>query len=218
MTAVLLSVTAVIAYFFGSMSTPILSSHIYFHENLLNYSRDNVGITRFLKRHGGKGVAVLLGTELVKLIVPLLIGGLLMLIVDNGAVGRAFALFCVMMGTVFPIMYRFHGEPSIIVISIGSFFVSGEIALAGIIALIAVYLLTHYVSLAAIIEAVIMILVAVMSLDDNLVRNVYLLSCLLVIVEYRKNIVALLRGREKKFRYREDVSFMFDDDYGDGEK
>lgn len=47
MTPLLLAVTAIIAYSFGSLSTPILSSHIYFHENVLNYSRDNAGITRF---------------------------------------------------------------------------------------------------------------------------------------------------------------------------
>ena len=83
MTPLLLAVTAIIAYSFGSLSTPILSSHIYFHENVLNYSRDNAGITRFLKRHGGKGVGVIVLIEAIKVIVPVLLGSLLMLIVDR---------------------------------------------------------------------------------------------------------------------------------------
>ena len=92
MTAFLLCVVALISYSFGSLSTSILTSHIYFHENILNYSRDNVGITRFMKHHGWKGVAVLLIVEALKVIIPVLIGGLLMLIVDHADVGYAFAL------------------------------------------------------------------------------------------------------------------------------
>ena len=91
MTAFLLCVTALISYSFGSLSTPILSSHIFFHENILKYSRDNVGITRFLKHHGWKGVAKLLVIEVFKVIIPVSIGGLLMLIVGHADVGFAFA-------------------------------------------------------------------------------------------------------------------------------
>ena len=147
MTAFLLCVTALISYSFGSLSTPILSSHIFFHENILNYSRDNVGITRFLKHHGWKGVAKLLVIEVFKVIIPVSIGGLLMLIVGHADVGFAFALFCVVLGTIFPILYRFRGEPSLLAVAIGSFFLSGEVAFAGVIVFAVVYIVSRYVSL-----------------------------------------------------------------------
>lgn len=217
MTAVLLVITAFIAYSFGSLSTPILASHIYFHENLLHYSRDNAGITRFLKRHGWKGIAVICVIEALKVIIPVLIGGLLLLIVDHAQIGYAFALFCVVMGTNFPILYNFHGEHSLLAVAVGCFFVSGEVAFAGIIVFIVVYIITRYVSLSAIVGAVIMCLVAVMSIDDTIVRNILLLTNLLVVIEYRKSIPRLLHGKEKKFRYKEDVTYMFDDDYGNGQ-
>ena len=217
MTAFLLAVTAIIAYFFGSLSTPILSSHIYFHENILNYSRNNAGITRFLKRHGNKGLAVIALIEVVKVIVPLLIGSLLMLIVDQSAIGSAFALFCVVLGTTFPILYHFHGEHSLIAVAVGTFFISGEVAFAGIIVFVAMYIISRYVSLSAVLAMLVMCLVAIMSLDDSIVRNIYLLTGLLVLVEYRKNIFRLIKHKEKKFRYKEDVTYMFDDDYGSGD-
>ncbi len=217
MTALLLAVTAVIAYSFGSLSTPILSSHIYFHENVLNYSRDNAGITRFLKRHGGKGIAVIVIIEALKVIIPVLLGSLLLLIVDRPAVGSAFALFCVVLGTNFPILYRFHGEHSLLAVAIGTFFVSGEVAFAGIIVFAVMYIISRYVSLSAIIATVMMCLISFMSIDDSIVRNIYLLTGLLVLIEYRRNIVRLFKGREKKFRYEEDVTYMFDDDYGSGQ-
>ncbi len=217
MTPLLLAVTALIAYSFGSLSTPILSSHIYFHENILNYSRDNAGITRFLKRHGWKGVGVIVLIEALKVIIPVLLGSLLLLIVDQSAVGSAFALFCVVLGTNFPILYRFHGEHSLLAVAIGTFFVSGEVAFAGIIVFVVVYLISRYISLSSILAMVVMCLVSVMSVDDTIVRNIYLLTGLLVLIEYRGNISRLIQHKEKKFSYKEDVTYMFDDDYGSGQ-
>lgn len=217
MIPLLLAVTALIAYSFGSLSTPILSSHIYFHENILNYSRDNVGITRFLKRHGWKGVGVIVLIEALKVIIPVLLGSLLLLIVDQSAVGSAFALFCVVLGTDFPILYRFHGEHSLLAVAIGTFFVSGEVAFAGIIVFVIVYLIGRYISASAILAMTVMCLVSVMSVDDTIVRNIYLLTGLLVLIEYRGSISRLIKHREKKFRYKEDVTYMFDDDYGSGQ-
>ena len=216
MTALLLAVTAIIAYSFGSLSSPILSSHIYFHENILNYSRDNAGITRFLKHHGRKGIAVLCLIEIIKTVIPVLIGGLLLLIVDHAQIGFAFALFCVILGTNFPILYNFRGEHSLLAMAVGCFFVSSEVAFAGIVTFAVVYIITHYISLSALIGTFIMFLVTMMSVDDTVVRSVLLLTYLLVVIEYRKSIPRLLRKKEKKFRYKEDVTYMFDDDYGSG--
>lgn len=217
MTPLLLAVTALIAYSFGSLSTPILSSHIYFHENILNYSRDNAGITRFLKRHGWKGVGVIVLIEALKVIIPVLLGSLLLLIVDRSDVGSAFALFCVVLGTNFPILYRFHGEHSLLAVAIGTFFVSSEVAFAGIIVFVIVYLISRYISLSSLTAMAAMCLVSVMSVDDTIVRNIYLLTGLLVLIEYRGSISRLIKHKEKKFRYKEDVTYMFDDDYGSGQ-
>ena len=217
MTPLLLAVTALIAYSFGSLSTPILSSHIYFHENILNYSRDNAGITRFLKRHGWTGVGVIVLIEALKVIIPVLLGSLLLLIVDRSAVGSAFALFCVVLGTNFPILYRFHGEHSLLAVAIGTFFVSSEVAFAGIIVFVIVYLISRYISLSSLTAMAAMCLVSVMSVDDTIVRNIYLLTGLLVLIEYRGSISRLIKHKEKKFRYKEDVTYMFDDDYGSGQ-
>ncbi len=217
MTALLLAVTAIIAYSFGSLSSPILSSHMYFHENILHYSRNNAGITRFLKRHGRKGIAVLVLTEVIKTIIPVLIGGLLLLIVDHAQIGFAFALFCVILGTNFPILYNFRGEHSLIAMAVGCFFVSGEVAFAGIVTFSVMYIITRYISLSALVGTFIMFLVTMMSVDDTIVRSILLLTYLLVVIEYRKSIPRLLRKKEKKFRYKEDVSYMFDDDYGSGQ-
>ena len=80
-----------------------------------------------------------------------------------------------------------------------------------------VYIVSRYVSLSAIIAMAFMCLVAVMSVDEVIVRNLVLLIGVLVLLEYRRSIVRLFKGKEKKFRYKKDVTYMFDDDYGRGD-
>ena len=80
-----------------------------------------------------------------------------------------------------------------------------------------VYIVSRYVSLAAIFGMAFMCLVAVMSMDVLIVRNLVLLIGLLVLIEYRHSIVRLFKGKEKKFRYKKDLTYMFDDDYGSGD-
>lgn len=218
MTAVLLVIIAVIAYTMGSVSTPNVTSHLIFHENIQKYSRDNVGITRFLMRHGRSGLIKLILAELIKTAIPVLLGGLLMLIVGHAQIGYAFALFCVVLGTNFPIMYDFRGEHSLLAVLMGTFFISSEVAFAGVFVFVVTYILSRYISLSAMLASVFMFIVAVMSIDDTIVVNVFGLTNLLVFIEYRKSIPRLIKRKEPKFRYKQDVSFMFDEDFGSGDE
>ena len=213
MIAFLLSVTAIIAYFFGSLSTVNLTSNLYFHSNIRkNYPLTNDGITRFVKHYGKWGVGVLFGTEIVKTIIPLLIGGLLLNIVDHSDVGYAFAMFCVVLGTVFPIMYNFKGESSLIAVAIGCLFIDRTVGIAAIVVFAIVYFLTRYISLAAICGAVMMCLTTAMVADTKFVLYLVLLTAALIIIENRHSIVRLIKGKEQKFTYKKDLSYMFDED------
>ena len=211
MTAVLLVIIAVIAYTMGSISTPNVTSHLIFHENIQKYSRDNVGITRFMMRHGRGGLVKLILAELIKT-------AILMLIVGHAQIGYAFALFCVVLGTNFPIMYDFRGEHSLLALMMGTFFVSSEVAIAGIFVFVVMYFVSRYISVSAMLASLLMFVVAVMSVDDSLVVCIFGFTNLLVIVEYRKSIIRLFKHKEPKFRYKQDVSFMFDDDFGSGDE
>lgn len=212
MTALLLSLTALISYFFGSISTPILMSNLHFHSNIRRYRLDNPSITQFSRRYGWKGYAWLFGTEIVKTLIPVLIGHFLLLIVDHSDIGRALALFCVVLGTNFPIMYRFKGVPSLVAFFVGIVSISGELAFVFVVALAVVYLITHYVSLSVLVASLFVSLVTIMTIDTAIVRYLIFLTVLLVFIEYRHSIVRLIKGKEEKFIYRKDLSYMFDED------
>ena len=213
MIAVLLSITAIIAYMMGSLNTTIIASHFVFHCDLFAYSRDNVGITKFEKRFGKKGMAILLGMEAVKSMLPVLIGGWLMSIVDQAVLGRCFALFCVMMGTTFPIMFKFKGEPSIVAFAAGLLCVKLSMGLAIIAIGAAVYFISRYVSLTAISGAFLAFVISIVSLEGEWTHRLLFLCFVIVLIEYRKSIVPIIKGTEPKFIYKKDISYMFDDDF-----
>ena len=144
MTAFLLSVTALVAYFFGSISTVNLTSNLIFHRDIKKeYPLDNLGITRFVKDFGIKGLAKFLGVEAAKALIPLILGGILLGIVGHADIGRAFAMFCMALGIVFPIMYRFKGSTTILAVGLGAFFIGSGVGFATLVVFLAVYFATR---------------------------------------------------------------------------
>lgn len=213
MIAFLLVLTAIIAYMMGSLNTTIIASHFVFHCDLFQYSRDNVGITRFLNRFGKKGAIILVGIEVLKTAIPVLLGGLLLGIVKHGDVGRAFAAFCVMLGTEFPIMFKFKGEQTLVAFAAGMLCLNIGVGVISIGVMAGLYFIFRYVSLAAIGSALFAYLFSIIAIDTKWVHKLVLCCAVLVIIEYRKNIVRLIKGTEPKFIYKKDVSYMFDEDY-----
>ena len=211
MIAVLLSITALIAYTMGSLRTDIIASRFFLHKNLQAYSRDNLGITRFLNDFGRMGVVIVVLTEALKTVIPVLLGGLLLSIRGQGDMGRAFALFCVMMGTTFPVLYGFKGEHSLIAMCAGLICVNFSVGVLAAAMFIGMYFLTRYISLAALISALFTLMVTIILLEGDWVHRLLLGCIVIVFIEYRKNIVRLIRKKEPKFIYRKDLSYIFDE-------
>ena len=211
MTALLLSITALIAYTMGMLRTDIIASRFIFHRDLRSYSRDNFGITNFLNEYGWGGMVIVIGAEMLKTIVPVIIGSLLLSIIGEAQVGRAFAYFCVMMGTTFPVLYRFKGEHSLVAMITGLILIRFPLGLFTLLAIAAIYYFTHYVSLAVVGSSVITLVVSFMLLDSVWTQRLILAAAVTVLIEYRKSIVRLIRKKEPKFYFRRDLSYIFND-------
>ena len=219
MIPVMLSLTALIAYFFGSISSGNFTSHLYFKCNLAKkYPRDNEGITRFWLDQGFKGTAVLFGTEIVKTLIPVLLGGLLMNLTGHADVGFAFAMFAAALGEVFPIMYEFEGETCLIAVTVSLLLVRPGVAIFALLAFLTVYLIWNYVSLSALAGAVTMWFVSLLTIDTPIVRRLVLLTALLIVIQNRRGLIALLRGKGEKFVLRKDLSYVFDKNMFDADE
>ncbi len=212
MSYLLLALTAIIAYFFGSLSTVSIASYLVYHKNLRKYPRTNFGITQFSLDLGKGGFAVLLGIELFRCLFPVLVGGWLMSILDCAEIGRAFAFFCVILGTAYPIMYRFKGEVTYFAVVFGLIGVNYEISVLLVVVFAAVYFFSRYPILAEAICAVFMYGFSIVTVDVDMVHTLLLFTMLLILIHDAKRLYAIAKHREEKFVYKRDLSYMFDED------
>ena len=98
--------------------------------NLRRLGTGSSALSNFRRIYGAKGFVKLLLVELVRDILPILIGGLLMGIKGQTAVGRAFAGFCLVMGRLYPVFYNLKGSHAIICMLVVMAFVNFSGALA----------------------------------------------------------------------------------------
>ena len=96
----LLLPTAIVAYLFGSMDAMVLASNFVFHRNLRRLGDHTRWLSNFYRLYGVGGFVKLLAVELVKDLIPILLGALLLGIRGHADVGRAFAGFVLVLGRV----------------------------------------------------------------------------------------------------------------------
>jgi len=97
----LLLITSIIAYGLGSMSTMVLASNYVFRTRLSRLGKGNIWISNFRRIYGVWGFVRLLLVELVKDLLPILLGGLLLGLKGHAQVGYVFAGFCLTLGRLF---------------------------------------------------------------------------------------------------------------------
>ena len=208
---ILLTVTGLFAYAVGNTNTLILGSRYIYHRSLYAYPRNNRGLTLFLKDSTRKQMFELVLMEVVRDAFPVLLGGWLMSKYNTTHLGCAFAMFCLLLGNNFPIMYRFKGQPSLVTFAVASICVYTQLGLAVIFVYLIVYFISRYISLSAIVAAFAAFVLSIIALDNTIVHWLFLACFVLVVIEYRKNILRLFRGKEPKWRYKKDISYMFDE-------
>ena len=210
---VLLIIIAVIAYGIGSMSSVVIASNYVFHVNLRRLGTGSSALSNFRRIYGAKGCVKLLLVELVRDILPILIGGLLMGIKGQAAVGRAFAGFCLVMGQLYPLFYDLKGSHAIICMLVVMAFVNFSGALAVLLFVVLGIWLTKYVSLGAVAGAAVMCIASLLLVDDPLVMKLALFAGLAVLVRHIPAVSRMLSGRETKLSFEEDISYKLDNKF-----
>ena len=210
---VLLIIIAVIAYGIGSMSSVVIASNYVFHVNLRRLGTGSSALSNFRRIYGAKGFVKLLLVELVRDILPILIGGLLMGIKGQTAVGRAFAGFCLVMGQLYPLFYDLKGSHAIICMLVVMAFVNFSGALAVLLFVALGIWLTKYVSLGAVAGAAVMCIASLLLVDDPLVMKLALFAGLAVLVRHIPAVSRMLSGRETKLSFEEDISYKLDNKF-----
>ena len=122
LTPVLLVLIAAAAYVLGSVNGSIIVSRYLFHSDVRTMGSGNAGLTNFYRNYGPKGIAGVLGIDIAKGVLAALIGGLVFPLATGDQalkpeyvdIGRLFAVFCLILGHVFPVFYGFRGGKGIL--------------------------------------------------------------------------------------------------------
>lgn len=207
----LLGITAIIAYFFGSMDTMVLASNFVFRRNLMRLGDHTRFISNFRRLYGIGGFLKLLAVELVKDMIPILAGSLLLGIRGHADAGRAFAGFVLVLGRLYPALYRFRGSHASVAMIVAALCTEPSVGIAAAIVTAAAIGLSRYLSLGTIAGAVVYMMVAVLAVDDALLLRLALMTAGLVLLKHIPAMIRLVRRTEPRLSLKEDITYKLDE-------
>ena len=220
LTPVLLVLIAIAAYLLGSVNGAIIVSRYLFHSDVRTMGSGNAGLTNFYRNYGAKGIAGVLGIDIVKGVLAPLIGGLVFGLATSDPlleqeylrVGRLFATFCLVLGHVFPVFYGFRGGKGILCGVSAVFIVDYNAGVIALVVFVLAFLLTRYVSLGSVLGTISVPVTLLAKGFSGLCLILACLSVLLVIMKHGENIVRIIRHKEPRFVFRRDLSHKLDED------
>ncbi len=208
---ILLIVTAFFAYTLGSMNTRVIASNFIFGRSLMRLGEGGIWFSNFNRIYGVKGFIKIGLVELARNLLPIIIGSLLLSIKGHAVAGRAFAGFCLVLGSLFPVFYGFKGSHALIAMVISAISVDTSVGIAVAAVAGAVAWFTKYMSLGTVVGALAYILAGLLVLDDNLIILLSVFTAGLVLIKHVPAISRLIKGNEIKFSFEEDISYKFDE-------
>lgn len=207
----LLLITALVAYLAGSMDTLVLASNFVFHRNLLRLGDHNSWLSNFRRLYGAAGFLKLLAVELVKDLIPILVGSLLLGIRGHADVGRSFAGFVLVLGRLWPVFSRFRGSHATVAMIVAAFTAGVSVGVAAMIVAAAAVALTRYLSLGTLGGALVYVMVSVLAVEDSLLLRLALLTAGLVFIRHIPAVIRLFRGEEPRLSLEEDITYKLDE-------
>ena len=204
MIPLLLILIAAISYFIGSLSSPILLARYIFHKDISRQNRGVVGYHTFVRNFGQKWGLAVVGADIVKSAVAVVIGGLVMLIPGEGfpVIGRLFAAFCLVLGDMYPIQRKVRGGKGVICLYTALWIADWRVGLFVMAVFIAVLALSQFMSLASLAGCLTGVIATWIFVDAEQMKGLagvlVLFSFLFILWRHRGNIQKLLAHREPK--------------------
>jgi glycerol-3-phosphate acyltransferase PlsY len=199
----MLSLLCVIAaYLIGSISFAIVASWIFRLPDPRSYGSGNPGATNVL-RSGRKAAALvtLLG-DAAKGFVTILIARYLAPVLGFAEATVAACGVAVFLGHLYPVYFGFKGGKGVATALGVLLGLNAWIALVGLVVFALVTIISRYVSLASVVTAAVLIIVAPVQLGLTPVAAAIATIAVLVIWRHRGNMTRLISGTERKLGFR----------------
>ena len=197
---------ALVSYFLGCINGAVLTSKLFYHDDVRKHGSGNAGLTNFYRTYGVKYVLCVIVLDMGKAVAAALFAVLLLRFYGADAallvLGKYFAgLFC-LIGHIFPITEHFKGGKGVLCCATLLLCLDWRIALTAWGLFLVIVLLTRYVSLGSVCAAISFPIMTHIVYASARLDAVSALMAVLVIWAHRANIVRLVRGTESKFRFR----------------
>lgn len=201
MKVLLLIVIAIIGYILGGFNGAILTSQYIFHDDIRKHGSGNAGLTNFFRTYGFKGFLWVLGIDVIKTVIAVLLGGWLMNIVGEKSVGQLFAGFCVIMGHVAPVLHLFKGGKGVLCAGVMILMVDPVAGLCCWAVFAVIVLFTRYVSLASCVACLTGAMFMTIFKNGGLEVMLTFLCAVVVVVKHIENIKRIISGEESKISF-----------------
>ena len=210
-------IAAVAAYFCGCFNGAIMTSKLFFHDDVRTHGSGNAGLTNFYRTYGAHYALVVIACDMLKAVVAVKFAAWLGTIYDPRFIDfspltaelRAEyvlhfqywgGLFCII-GHMFPCTAKFHGGKGILCGATLLILLDWRIALVGWGLFALLWAVTRYVSLGSVSAAASFPVMTQLVFHNTAATALSLITAALVIWAHRENIRRLLSGTENKFRF-----------------
>ena len=197
---------AIVGYLLGCVNGALLTSKLFYHDDVRKHGSGNAGLTNFYRTYGAKYAWCVIVVDLLKAAVAVALGAWVI-----GLHGKYFMGLWVVVGHMFPVFYKFKGGKGILCSGMTLIMIDWRIALVGWGVFALLWATTKYVSLGSVCAA---ISFPAMTWAVYAPQRVYigndvftfsficsLLIAGLVLWAHRGNIHRLLAGTESKFQW-----------------
>ncbi len=210
----LLLPVAFVGYLSGSISTMRVASRFVFHKNLRRLGTGNLFLSNFRRLYGWWGAVKLLLVEIIKDVLPILLGALLLAIKKHADVGAAFGAFCMLMGRLWPLFNGLkashHGAVALLT---ALFAVEVSVGASAAVVMLLVIAVTRYLTLGVAAGALIAIVTAALTVDTQLVMLLCVFCAALVLIHEIPALLRVSQGKEERLSFEQDISYKFDEKF-----
>ena len=196
-------ISAVLSYLLGCVNGAILTSHLFYRDDVRRHGSGNAGLTNFYRTYGAKLAPAVILCDMAKAAAAVLLGAWLFHLAGLPAIyGKYWAGLFVEVGHMCPFRFGFRGGKGILCGATMMLLLDWRIALIGWGLFALLFLLTRYVSLGSVAAALSFPFSTYWVYGgDAFVSFCAVAISLLVLCAHRDNISRLLRKEERKFRF-----------------
>ena len=187
--------SAVIAYFIGSVNFGVLISKLAYRDDVRSHGSGNGGMTNMLRTYGRGAAAVTFLGDAFKAALSILVVGRML----AGQWGADIAGLACVLGHVFPVYFNFKGGKGVVTVAVMILCQNPFVFLTLLIIFIIVVLMTKYVSLGSCMCMIVYpyVLYRVTgSYGTHII--IAMIAALFVVWMHRENIKRLRAGKENK--------------------